>query len=121
MSTPNLVTVLHFLALLQKKYFLPDAALNLLLHFLYIFFKVLYHLSPHNQLARIVDDFPTTMYKFHKLLYAQTNSFSSMLFVNGATQFTSLTLALRKLALERWLGYAKLVFQFEKDCVMESL
>ena len=54
---------------------MPDAALNLLLHFLYIFFKVLYRLSPRNQLARIVDDFPPTMYKFHKLLYAQNYQF----------------------------------------------
>ena len=54
---------------------MPDAALNLLLHFLYIFFKVLYRLSPHNQLARIADDFPPTMYKCHKLLYAQNKQF----------------------------------------------
>ena len=51
---PLLIWLLDFLALLQKKHFLPDAALNLLLHFLYIFFKVLYRLSPHDQLARIV-------------------------------------------------------------------
>ena len=72
---PLLIWLLHFLALLQKKHFLPDAALNLLLHFLYIFFKVLYRLSPHDQLARIVHDFPPTTYKFHKLLYAQNKQF----------------------------------------------
>ena len=118
---PLLIWLLHFPALLQKKHFLPDAALNLLLHFLYIVFKVLYRLSPHNQLARIVDDFLLQCINFINYYMHKTNCFSSMLFVNGATQFTSLTIALRKLALERWLGYAKLVFQIEKGHVMESL
>ena len=33
---PLVILLLHFLALLQKKHFLPDAAVNLLLHFFYI-------------------------------------------------------------------------------------
>ena len=65
-TEPLLIWMVYFLALLQKKHFLPDAALCLLLRFFSIFFKNLGSLSP--QLKQFSDNFPPTLYKFHKLL-----------------------------------------------------
>ena len=61
-TEPLLIWMVYFLALLQKKHFLPDAVL---LRF-FLFFKILGSLSP--QLKQFSDNFPPTLYKFHKLL-----------------------------------------------------
>ena len=68
-----LLWLVHFLALLQKKHFLPDAALALLLRFLSIFFTVLGRLSP--QLTGFSEQFPPTLYKFHKMLGTRKERF----------------------------------------------
>ena len=65
-NIPLLLWLVHFLALLQKKHFLPDAALVMLLRFLSIFFKVVSRLSP--QLTTFSEQFPSSLYKFRKLL-----------------------------------------------------
>ena len=65
-TEPLVIWMVYFLALLQKKHFLPDAALSLLLRFFSIFFKIVGSLSP--QLKQFSDHFPPTLYKFHKLL-----------------------------------------------------
>lgn len=71
---PHLLWLVHFLALLQKKHFIPDAALILLLRFLTIFFKILSRISP--QLVTLSQQFPPTLYKFHKLLGTRQKSFT---------------------------------------------
>ena len=58
--------MVYFLALLQKKHFLPDATVSLLLHFFSVFFKILGSLSP--QLKQFSNHFPPTLYKFRTLL-----------------------------------------------------
>ena len=65
-TEPLVIWTVYFLALLQKKHFLPDAALSLLLHFFSVFFKILGSLSP--QLKQFSNHFPPTLYKFHTLL-----------------------------------------------------
>ena len=65
-NNPLLLWLVQFLALLQQRHFLPDAALILLLRFLAILLKILSHLSP--QLATFAQQFPSSLYKFHKLL-----------------------------------------------------
>ena len=72
-NIPLLLWLVHFLALLQKKHFLPDAALVMLLRFLSIFFKVVSRLSP--QLITFSEQFPSSLYKFHKLLGTHKETF----------------------------------------------
>ena len=72
-NVPLLLWFVHFLALLQKKHFLPDAALVMLLRFLSIFFKVLSQLSP--QLVTFSEQFPPSLYKFHQLLGTRKGAF----------------------------------------------
>ena len=67
MSVPPLI-----LALLQRKHYIPDAAL-LLLQFLSIAFKVLGRISP--QLSDINQHFPGTLYQLRKILGHSSNSF----------------------------------------------
>lgn len=68
-----LLWLVHFLALLQKKHFLSDAALALLLTFFSIFFKVLSQLSP--QFSTFSKQFPSTVYMFHKILGIRKENF----------------------------------------------
>ena len=65
-TEPLVIWIVYFLALLQKKHFLPNAALSLLLHFFSVFFKILGSLS--HQLKQFSNHFPHTLYKFHTLL-----------------------------------------------------
>ena len=62
-----------FLKILQKKFYLPDAAIQLLLTFLTIFFGVLKRLAP--QLSPITDNFPPSLHKLEKLVGDQKESF----------------------------------------------
>lgn len=66
--------LVYFLNLLQKKHFMPNAALSLLLSFLSLFFKVLGRLSP--QVSGIAQHFPSTVYQMHKLLGLPKESFT---------------------------------------------
>ena len=68
-TDPLLLWLVHFIALLQKRHFLPDAALVLLLRFFAIFFNILSGISP--QLTSFSQQFPPGLYKFHKLLGAR--------------------------------------------------
>ena len=63
--------LVHFLALLKKRCGLPSVALAL--RCLSIFFAILGRLSP--QLAGISQYFPPTVYKLHKLLGTQKETF----------------------------------------------
>ena len=68
-TDPLLLWLVHFIALLQKRHFLPDAALVLLLRFFAIFINILSGISP--QLTSFSQQFPPSLYKFHKLLGAR--------------------------------------------------
>lgn len=68
-----LLWLVYFLAFFQKKHYIPDAALALLLKFLGIFFFVLSKISP--QLLELSQSFPSTLYQMDKLVGSQRNKF----------------------------------------------
>ena len=72
-SVPLLVLwLVYFLAMLQKKHYLPDATLLLLL--VYVdFFQVLGRMSP--QLSDFHQHFPCTLYQLHKILGTSKETF----------------------------------------------
>ena len=73
-SVPLLVLwLVNFLAVLQKKHYLPDAALLLLLQFLSIFFKILSTISP--QLLEFHQHFPRSLYQLQKILGTHKDMF----------------------------------------------
>ena len=69
----NVLTIwlCHFLAQLQKKHYVPDAVIELLLCFLVGFFSVIGKLSP--QLSKISQSFPSTLYKMQQLVCPPTS------------------------------------------------
>ena len=62
---PLVVWLVSFSAVLQKKHYLPDAALIVLLQFLLIFFRVLAKISP--QLLELYQYFPRSLYQLQIL------------------------------------------------------
>ena len=66
--------LVFFLNFLQRKHFMPNTALSLLLSFLSLFFNVLSRISP--QVSGISKHFPSTVYQMHKLLGEPKESFT---------------------------------------------
>lgn len=61
--------LVFFISLLQKKHFVPNAAISSLLLFLSIFFGIISKISP--DLAFLVDQFPRTLYQLNNLMRIQ--------------------------------------------------
>lgn len=68
-----LLWLVYFLAFLQKKHYIPDTALALLLRFLGIFFFVLSRISP--QLLELSQSFPSTLHQMDKLIGSKKDGF----------------------------------------------
>ena len=61
-----IVWTCHFVKLLQKKHYLSDTAIQLLIAFLAILFNVLSRFAP--QISKMAGYFPSTIYKLNQLV-----------------------------------------------------
>lgn len=74
LSLKLVLWLVYFLNLLQKKHYIPNSALSLLISFLALFFNVLCRISP--QVSGISKHFPSTLHQMQKLLGASNMSFT---------------------------------------------
>ena len=65
-SNTLILWLCHFLARLQKRHYVPDVVVQLLLSFLSVFLRVVGQLLP--QLSGLSDSFPPTLYKLQKIV-----------------------------------------------------
>ena len=63
--------LLGFILVIQAKYYIPNAAIDVMLKFLYVFFTVLNRFSPF--LNPILKVFPKSLYSLYKLVHYEDN------------------------------------------------
>ena len=64
---------IHLLALLQKKHYIPDTAIEFILKLLAVFFAVLCRLYP--VISPVVDTFPGSLHRMRQLLKVDKGGF----------------------------------------------
>lgn len=65
--------LIHLLALLQRKHYIPDSAIDFLPKLLSTFFSILCQFYP--EISPVVYSFPVTLYRMRQLLNIQEGSF----------------------------------------------
>ena len=70
----QVVWLVFLIGCLQRKHYIPDSAISLLLQIIYIFLKVLSKLNP--SISDVVKCFPSTLHKMHNLLGLKSTSFT---------------------------------------------
>ena len=72
----QVVWLVFLIGCLQRKHYIPDSAISLLLQIIYIFLKVLSKLNP--SISDVVKCFPSTLHKMHNLLGLKSISFTKV-------------------------------------------
>ena len=69
---PLILWIVYFIALLQKKHYIPNTAISLLLKFLYTVFMILSKTTPNLEFFK---QFPKSFYQMQKILDTKTQAF----------------------------------------------
>ena len=102
MSHSLVLWLIYFIALLQKRHCLPNAAISFLLAFLSLFLKVLSRLAL--QLSEISEQFPKTVYELQKRIGVHKETFVRYVTCENVALFTNMTIVSMTTMLQRYVN-----------------